>query len=380
MAKRHNNHGKKNENKNEKRVNVNLTEKGKINTKKYEDNKKIEALNEQEICKKVNVQNEEKIITENNKISILVSLKKYIYDLDTGKAIFATVVAILIGFLSNFLLKVYNIQYWKSFFNTFEIPKEFYTRVESVINLSDIAIVIAVLLLYMVFYIKTKPIRFTGIIRCEKGKIKPILGMFFRLFLVPNIELIILFFVFAAIIILVRGLIIPLFISLGCIYTIGQIIALYNLYKNPSNSVNRISFLGFFSSIITLFCVSLGIIYFLGFINIYNFGSCKTIDINSENAEQTYIKILNLQDGYLCMPATINLDDESITLDTDEYRIVPNEEIITIKNTSITKCYVNSVIIGEGKVIDKYLNVFGYIIAILIFGVLAITIELKYIK
>lgn len=301
------------------------------------------------------------------------AIKKALNELDTGKAITAAIVVALIGFISKILIRIYNIEYWKTYFNIFNIPKQYYLYVESSINLADIALAIALTGLYIVCLFKKK--RDYIVIKGKKIKRK-------KTYKNPLTELMKWDFVLFLLAVFTRGLLPPICIFMYLSFFITIIIKICDA---GSIIENKVSILGAISAIITIFIISLSVVYWIGCITAYiktDYYMINTMDTNDKG----YIYILNLEDSYMCMPAEINAEKEEITIYQNKYKIIPKEESVTFDKLDIYTCKVNSEILGIrrgyglGLFGSKIIKCIGLIALSIIFGTIIILLELRLIK
>ena len=109
----------------------------------------------------------------------------------------------------------------------------------------------------------------------------------------------------------------------------------------------KISAHGIITALITLFIMSMIIVHFIGLLSLSSNSDFKKIEMDGMETEQEYVYILDLQEGYLCMPAdyeTISKngsDYKVITIHTKEYKIISKDTCVTIKDNPVDNCIID---------------------------------------
>ena len=325
------------------------------------------------------MKNNEKNINEKN-INEKANLLKVILDLDAGQALVATLIIAIIGFLTSVLSKVYNMVYWMPFFNRFSIPYKFYSSADiTEVNIADIAIAITLALIY---YILLKKITHVSIGNVKEKKRIVFIFLSAVIFLsaafaglialiITNGEVIMVFIVFV---------IISFFITV-----VTDIVYLGNMSEKDKEDIRSVSLYGIVAAICTLFLTSLGIVYLAGY---FQFGIAwydfKYIKEEGEESYQAYVQVLDLKDGYFCMPVETGplfeggADESVLTINTSEYKIISKEHSVIVTDTPAfayktepSKMYMDY--IGENERLY-----FAIIILVIIVGLGLVAAEIRW--
>lgn len=308
--------------------------------------------------------------TENNIVK--ADALKSLFALDSGQAVIAAVIVAVIGFLASVFLRVYNMVYWKSYFELFRIPDVFYYTASIKLKDVDVFLSIVVSVLYAtILYRATK----------STTKKSQFYIMIFAVLLSAGM-------VSVVICIITNGYTLifnTIFMQIATLIT-----GVYAFYRNKlfvldeDSSKKPISKNGIIAALSTFIIVSLAITFCLGCLYTCLHFEYKQIHVDGETTEKTYVKMLDLQDGYLCMPAKYGpiletgSDESILTIDTNEYRVIPKDACVTVSAKPIIAFGIEPRS-SYMDFINNHEYAFVLIIgALILVGIIVIRLELKY--